>query len=586
MTHDIGNETNPYLDAFVRLRRAFVGAAILSALVNLLMLTGPLFMLQVYDRVLASGSVATLQGLLIIVVAAYLFLGIYDFLRARIMSRAAYRLDAAIGPKAFDIWVKAGISGEAAPQRPLNDLATVRAFLSSPAMLGIFDLPWMPFYLAIVWIIHPWLGMLALFGAVVVTILALANQFLTHRHFAKAMTMDGREAMFVEQAHRNGETLVPLGMLGKVGNYWQTMHAAGLKTGQTGSERAEGFAASTKAFRLLLQSCLLGLGGYLALQQEISPGMIVAASIIAGRALAPVDQVIGQWRNVVRSREAHKRLKATMAGIGSGAAPIALPEPKGALTVRSLTKFVPGPANRRGQAPILDDIGFSLDPGDGLGVIGPSASGKTSLARLLMGAWTANAGDVRLDGATLDQWSSDDLGRYLGYLPQNVELLPGSIRDNIARFDPQAEDETVIAAAQMAGVHEMLLGLPDGYGTMVGQGGSNLSGGQTQRIGLARAVYGSPKLVVLDEPNSNLDSEGDEALGRAIVALREQGSTVVVMAHRPSAIAAVNKLMVLNAGRIVDLGEKAEVLRRATRAAPPSPPQSGANDKVEFDETA
>lgn len=586
MTQDLEVKGNPYCEAFARLRRVFIGAAILSALVNILMLTGPLFMLQVYDRVLASGSVATLQGLLLIVVAAYFFLGVYDFLRARIMSRAAYKLDSAIGPKAFDMWVRAGASGEAPSHRPLNDLATVRAFLSSPAMLGIFDLPWMPFYLTIVWIIHPWLGMLALLGAIIVVVLALANQFLTHRHFAKAMMMDGREALFVEQAHRNGETLLPLGMMGKVGRYWQTMHAAGLKTGQVGSERAEGFAASTKAFRLLLQSCLLGLGGYLALQQEISPGMIVAASIIAGRALAPVDQVIGQWRNVVRSREAHKRLKATMEAFDSALATVTLPEPQGALAVWGLTKFAPGSADRRNQPPILDDINFSLVPGDGLGVIGPSASGKTSLARLLVGAWNAEAGDVRLDGATLDQWSGDDLGRYLGYLPQNVELLQGSVRDNIARFDPDADDEAVIAAARIAGVHEMLLGLPDGYGTMIGPGGSNLSGGQTQRIGLARAVYGTPKLVVLDEPNSNLDSEGDEALGRAIVALREQGSTVVVMAHRPSAIAAVNKLMVLNEGRVVDLGEKNEVLRRATRAANPSPSPATETEGLDVHESA
>lgn len=561
---------NIYLQALRRLYPTLVVVGLFSAAVNLLMLTGPMFMLQLYDRVLSSGSVATLQGLFVIVVAAYFFLGLYDLLRNRMLSRAAFRLDELAGPAGFDVWLRSGLTAHGTAPRPLNDLATVRGFLSSPAMTGIFDLPWIPLFLAIIFFIHTWLGILALGGAIVVTAMALANQMATQRRLAQAMGMDSAESYFTDQVHRNGTALIPLGMAGKLRSHWRHIHTAGLATGQAASERTEIYAAFSKAFRLLLQSALLALGGYLALQQEISPGMIVATSIIAGRALAPVDQVIGQWRNVVRAREAHKRLKAVMAGTGDDLERVELPDPIGQLSVRGLTKFAPGQASRTERPPIVQEIGFDLAPGDALGVIGPSASGKSTLARLLVGSWPADTGEIRLDGATLDQWSPDALGRYVGYLPQSLELLAGTIRDNIVRFDPDASDDDLIAAARLAGVHEMILKLPDGYNTRLEYGAPILSGGQTQRIGLARALYGLPKLVVLDEPNSNLDADGDEALAEAIIKMRQAGSTVIVMAHRPSAIAAVNKLMVLNDGRIADFGDKPDVLRRATRAAPPA----------------
>ncbi|GAB4536125.1 MAG: type I secretion system permease/ATPase [Roseibium sp.] len=569
MQADVNRDRNAYLEALRRLYPTLVVVGLFSAAVNLLMLTGPMFMLQLYDRVLSSGSVATLQGLFVMVVVAYFFLGLYDLLRNRMLSRAAFRLDQLAGPAGFDVWLRSGLSAHGTVPRPLNDLATVRGFLSSPAMTGFFDMPWIPLFLAIVFFIHTWLGVLALAGAAVVTAMALANQFATRRRFAQAMSMDSAESYFTDQIHRNSNALIPLGMAGKLRQHWKEMHAGGLATGQTASERTEVYSAFSKAFRLLLQSALLALGGYLALQQEISPGMIVATSIIAGRALAPVDQVIGQWRNVVRAREAHKRLKVVMAGSGGAARRVELPDPAGQISVRGLTKFAPGQASRTERPPILQEIGFDLAPGDALGVIGPSASGKSTLARLLVGAWAADTGEIRLDGATLDQWSPEVLGRFVGYLPQTLELLAGTIRDNIVRFDPNASDDDLIAAARLAGVHEMILKLPDGYNTRLEYGAPVLSGGQTQRIGLARALYGQPKVVVLDEPNSNLDADGDEALSKAITAMRQAGSTVVVMAHRPSAIAAVNKLMVLNDGKVADFGDKADVLRRATRATPP-----------------
>jgi len=568
-------DKNIYLQALRRLYPTLVVVGLFSAAVNILMLTGPMFMLQLYDRVLSSGSVATLQGLFLIVVFAYFFLGLYDLLRNRMLSRAAYRLDQLAGPGGFDVWMRSGLTSHGTMPRPLNDLATVRGFLSSPAMTGFFDMPWIPLFLTIIFFIHAWLGYLALFGALVVTAMALANQFATRQRFARAMAMDSAESYFTDQVHRNSNALIPLGMAHKLRRHWKEMHSAGLATGQGAGERTEIYASFSKAFRMLLQSALLGMGGYLALKQEISPGMIVATSIIAGRALAPVDQVIGQWRNVVRAREAHKRLKVTMQGTAGGQKRVELPDPEGRIAVRGLTKFAPGQVSRSERPPILQEVSFDLVPGDALGVIGPSASGKSTLARLLVGAWPADSGEVRLDSATLDQWSPEALGQHVGYLPQTLELLAGTVRDNIVRFDPNASDDDLIAAAKLAGVHEMILKLPDGYNTRLEYGAPILSGGQTQRIGLARALFGMPKLVVLDEPNSNLDADGDEALTRAIARMREAGSTVIVMAHRPSAIAAVNKLMVLNDGRMADFGDKAEVLRRATRAAPAVAAQAG-----------
>lgn len=560
------NENKTIYDkATGRLKRVFIYVGLFSALVNVLMLTGPMFMLQVYDRVLSSGSVATLQALFAIVIFLFAFMACYDFLRVRFLSRAAYQLDQTVGQSAYRIWVRQGLAGEKSMSRPISDLAVIRGFIPSPGMLGLFDTPWIPFYLVVVFLVHPWLGYLAMGGLLVVVCAALLNQAFTRKHFARAMGMDGTEAFFVEQSRRNAEAILPLGMEDRIADRWAKMHRSGLGVGQVGADRAEGFTAFSKAFRLLLQSALLALGGYLALQQEISAGMIVAASIIAGRALAPVDQVIGQWRSIVRANEAHKRLRMLFLEQLLPKQVVNLPAPKGHLNLRNVTKFAPMQKARGDRPPILDQVSFSLEPGDAVGVVGPSASGKSTLARILVGAWKADSGEVRLDGATLDQWSREDLGEHIGYLPQSLELMSGTIRDNIARFDPNADDEKVIRAAQIAGVHDMILQLPDGYATELGFGSQPLSGGQQQRLGLARAVYGMPRYVVLDEPNSNLDAPGDEALAKAIMTLREAGSTVVVMAHRPSAIAAVNKVLVLHGGRVSEFGEKREIFEKTAK---------------------
>lgn len=585
---------NPYRAALRQLRPALLLAGLFSAAINLLMLTGPLYMMQVYDRVLGSGSVPTLVALTAVVVLLYAFFGLYDFLRGRILSRAAARLDSLVGPAAFAAWLRGGLPARGAAgaegpgSQPLRDLETVRTFLGGPAVPALFDLPWIPLYLVLVFALHPLLGWVTLAGAGLVTVVALVNRHLTEAAFAATLAHEGAERTFAEQGRRSAELVAALGMDGRITERWRQMHVAGLATGQIGSDRSEVAASFSKAFRMLLQSLLLGVGAWLALRQEISAGMIIAVSVIAGRALAPVDQVIGQWRSIGKAQEAHRRCLVAFEPDRSAPARIRLPAPTGALRVTGLTKLAPGRgAGTPADSPrILDRVSFALDPGEGLGVIGNSASGKSTLARLLVGAWIPDAGEIRLDGATPDQWHPEDLGRHIGYLPQAVEMLPGTIRDNIARFDPAAPDETVIEAARIAGVHDMILRLPDGYATRLGPDCQPLSGGQMQRLGLARALYGAPRIVVLDEPNSNLDAVGDDALAAAIATMRARGSVVIVMAHRPSAIAAVSKVMILHNGAVAQFGPKEEVLAPSSRVAtvqktmPAAPPAAEAAQPV------
>ena len=490
MNDQSGDQPNLYRKALRAMRRTFLLVGLFSAIINLLMLTGSLYMLQVYDRVLSSGSVPTLLGLFAVVVVLYAFLGLYEFVRSRLLSRASYQLDTVIGAEAFRVWLRVNVPGERrqAEGQPLQDLEVVRTFLASPAILGLYDTPWIPFYLAIVFFIHPWLGFLTIAGAVIVALAAVLNRFLTQEAISRSMAAEASERGFSEHGRRSAEVIQALGMQGRIIEKWKQMHRARLGIGQVGGDISEVVSAFSKAFRLLLQSAMLTLAAYLVLQQEITAGMIIASSIIAGRALAPVDQVIGQWRMIARAGEAHKRLRAFFDGRPAERPRIKLPDPTGVLSVSMLTKLAPGAAPEKERARILDQISFQLQPGDGLGVIGNSAAGKSTLARLLVGAWQANSGEIRLDGATLDQWDPVALGRSIGYLPQTLDMLPGTIRDNIARFDPAADDTMVIDAARLAGVHEMILRLPDGYASQVGGGDQPLSGGQIQRLGLARAL--------------------------------------------------------------------------------------------------
>jgi ATP-binding cassette, subfamily C, bacterial exporter for protease/lipase len=570
----------PLKAGFKAARFGFVAALVLSLAINLLMLTGPLFMLQVYDRVLASRSVPTLVALLVLIIVLYAGMAIFEFLRTRVLSRIAHGVDAKVAPELFQYWLQKSAGGLSPGYRPMTDLSALRSFLSSPYLVAIYDLPWSPLYLFVVFMLHPYLGYLAVGGAAVVAVLALLNEWATGRTMGEASQLEIVENRFSDEAQRNADSVLSMGMSLNAAKAWMKQRVAALAAAQAAGERAEVFAASSKVFRMFLQSGMLALAAYLVIQRELTPGAIIAASIISGKALAPIDQIIGGWKQIRRARLAHKRLNEYLAqplpmNLNP---PVALPVPKGHLTLQQVSKYAPHARTSGDARLIVQGLNFALQPGDGLGVIGPSASGKSTLARLLVGLWMPDQGHLRIDGATYQQWGREHIGPHIGYLPQNFEFMPGTIAQNISRFEPDAKDEDVVAAAQMAGVHQMILGFPQGYATIVDGAVSPLTGGQRQRVALARAVYRLPRIVVLDEPNSNLDVEGDEALSRAITALRAQGSVVVVMAHRPSAISAVDKILMLKDGRMTDFGLKQDVINRvaqaaqAAQAANPGPP--------------
>ncbi len=550
-------------------RFGYVAAMVMSLAINLLMLTGPLFMLQVYDRVLASRSIPTLVALLMLISILYAGMAVFEFVRSRVLSRIAHGVDAKVAPELFQYWLQKSAGGGTPGYRPLTDLGALRTFLSSPYLIALYDLPWFPLYLGVVFLLHPWLGLLAIAGAVVVAVLALLNEWMTGHTTSEASQLEIVENRFADEAQRNADTLLSMGMSRNAAANWTKQRREALATAQAAGERSEVFQATSKVFRMFLQSAILALGAYLAIGQLISPGAIVAASILAGRALAPIDQVIGGWKQIKRARLAKQRLNDYLAQPLPLIldAPVALPSPKGQLSLTQVGKFAPNARSTGETRMILQGLSFTLQPGDGLGVVGPSAAGKTSLAKLLVGLWMPDQGHLRIDGATFQQWGREHIGSHIGYLPQSFEFIPGTIAQNISRFEPDAIDDNIVAAALLAGVHEMILSFPQGYDTVVDAATSPLTGGQRQRIALARAVYKMPKLVVLDEPNSNLDADGDEALGRAIVALRNKGSVVIVMAHRPSAIAAVDKILMLKDGRITDFGPKQDVINRVAQAA-------------------
>ena len=518
--------------AMKSVRTGFLSAGILSGVINLLMLTGPLFMLQVYDRVLSSQSVPTLLTLLGFVVALYSMMAALDFIRARVLSRVAHWVDDKIAYQLFEQWIWSQGNSSIAGYKPVSDLSNVRGLLSSPVFISLFDLPWFPIYLVVVFLLHFDLGLLASAGAIVVAVLAILNEWVTAKGAQKAAMLEMEETRFSDEAFKSADSIVAMGMMSGTAENWRKLRGAALATMQQVSDRAEVFTSLSKAFRLLLQSAILALGAYLVIYQELTGGAIVAASILAGRALAPIDQFIGGWKQLKRARLAYRRLSDFMARNAEAPtkAVVTLRAPKGRLSVDGVTKFAPSAAARRNNQPILSGLSFELRPGEGLGVIGPSASGKSTLARLLVGLWTPDHGSVRIDGATFEQWGNDQIGPHVGYLPQSFELISGTIAQNISRFEADAEHEDIVEAAELADVHDMILSFPDGYATLVDGAVTPLTGGQRQRIALARAVFRKPRLIVLDEPNSNLDAEGDSALARAIEQLRKDGCVVVVMA--------------------------------------------------------
>jgi len=552
-------------------RRAITGIAVFSFFINLLMLTGPIYMLQVYDRVLISGSLSTLGAITVLMALMYLFMGFLEFCRTRVLARIALRFENDMGRRSFKVWLKQGLLGQSAVRHsPMNDLNTLKQFMSGNGPGAFFDLPWIFVYIAVIFVLHWSLGVLAVIGTLILICLALYNEFAIRKPLVESLKMRREEQAFVEQSHRNADAIAAMGMATNIEEKWARLNQKGAKEHLLSTDRSGGNTAMTKAFRMFIQSAILGLGGALAVQQIITPGAMIAGSIILGRALAPVQLAIGQWRGFTAARDSFARLNAFYGVVPEDEESLSLPTPTGLLSVEHLTAAPPG-----SQTAVLTNVNFTVKPGEGLGIIGPSASGKSTLARMLVGIWGPQKGSVRLDGATFEQWNADELGRHVGYLPQSIELFDGTISANIARFDPNAKDEDIVTAAKLAGVHELVLQLADGYDTYLGEGGSVLSGGQVQRIALARSLYGNPVLVVLDEPNASLDADGDMALTAAIRAMRKRGAAVIVIAHRPSAITAVDTLLVLRDGRQVAYGPKDQVRKEMAEA------NKKANSKVQ-----
>jgi ATP-binding cassette subfamily C protein PrsD len=551
-------------------RGAFVGTGMLSGMSNILMLTGSMFMLEVYDRVLPSRSVPTLVGLIVLVGFLYAALGVIDAIRSRILARIGAALDESLSGRVYDTLVQLPlrIGGRSEGNQPLRDLDAIRAYLSSLGPVALFDLPWIPLYLGICFVFHPLLGVTALVGAIILVALTVLTEIKLRAPNKAALEAAITRNSLAEASRRNAEALTAMGMVGRLARRWSEANRQYMASQGRASDVSGGFGAASKVLRMLLQSAVLAVGAYLVINQQASSGIIIASSILSGRALAPVDLAIANWKGFTAARSAWGHLTALLAALPTRAAPMTLQAPAHRLTVEGVSGAPPGV-----QKVVVQDVAFRLEAGQGLGIIGPSGSGKSSLARLLVGVWQPLRGSVRLDGAALDQWAPDALGVHIGYLPQDVELLAGTVAQNIARFEPEPDHEAIIAAAKAVGVHDMIVRLPSGYDTQVGEQGSALSTGQAQRVALARAVYRDPFLVVLDEPNSHLDSEGDEALTRAILGVRERKGIVVVIAHRPSAIAGVDQILVMNQGRVQSLGPKDEILSRVLQRPAVAPPQ-------------
>ncbi|MGI9501699.1 MAG: type I secretion system permease/ATPase [Geminicoccaceae bacterium] len=547
-------------DARRFLRRIFIWTGVFSIFVNLLMLTGPLFMLQVYDRVLSSGSFPTLVALFGLVAGLFLFMGILDLLRGRLLVRAGVKLESLFDRRLFQFTLsdKLGAAGGG-----LRSLDHVRQGFFSTALTALFDLPWTPLFLGVIFLFHWTMGTLALAAGLLFVGLAVINHVATREPFSNANEAAQKARVIELGFGQRADVVRGLGMVRAAADRLMRSREEARDQRMTGQDRSSGFSVSVKTLRLFFQSAMLALGAALAISQEITPGMMIAASILMGRALAPIDQLVSQWATLIRAREGWRDLQRLLDRdhAEEARARIRLPDPDGFVEAYRLAIGQPG-----SSSPLLKNVNFTLRPGEALGVIGKSGAGKSTLARALIGAWPALSGELRLDGATLDQYESDRLGAALGYLPQDVILFEGTVGENIARFGP-LDHQAVLNAAMSADAHDMILRLPEGYETPVGLGGAGLSGGQRQRIALARALYRDPPLLILDEPNANLDLPGENALVAAIEQAKGYGQAVIVIAHRPSAIAACDRLLLLHDGMQIDIGPRDEVLDTAANNA-------------------
>jgi ATP-binding cassette subfamily C protein len=555
--------------ALASCRTAFLTVGLFSAVVNVLMLTGSIYMLQVYDRVIPSRSVPTLISLSIIVIAIYVLQGIFDGLRQRILTRVGAALDAALWERVISTILRAPLRAGGSGVQLGQDLDSVRGFLSGLGPTTLFDLPWMPMYLAGCFLLHPYLGWTLVGGAVMLFGIALLTEILTRAPTREASRSAAARGIQLEAARRNAEVVAALGIERRLIERIGKANAENITAQQRNADVAGALGTLSKTLRFVLQSALLGLGAWLVIEGQASSGVMIAASIMGSRALAPVELAISVWRPFLGARQAWQRLRNALSSTGDEQAAIA-PEPaQRKLTVDQIYVAAPG-----GTKAILQNASFQLEAGQAVGIIGPSAAGKSTMARALVGIWPAARGEIRLDGATLDQWPAESRGSMIGYLPQDVELFDGTVAENIARFDPQMDGPAVIAAAKAAGAYDMVLDLPKGFEMRIGEAGATLSGGQRQRVALARALYKDPFMVVLDEPNASLDAEGDAALTQAIKGVRERGGIAIIIAHRPAALAGVDLVLTLANGQVQAFGPKDEVLRKAL--VPQSPASQAA----------
>ncbi|MGE4335411.1 MAG: type I secretion system permease/ATPase [Pigmentiphaga sp.] len=547
---------NSLMAALKACKGSFISVGFFSFFVNALMLVPSFYMLQVYGRVVTSGSIPTLVMLTLIMTILLGTMGSLEWVRSRIMVRLSTRLDVLLSRDLYRASFRKALDsgGMDASAQPLNDLTGLRQFLTGNGLFAFFDTPWLPVYIGVMFLFHPWYGWFAIACAIVLLVLAVVNEKLTGKAIAEANRQNIAANLHTNKTLRNAEVIESMGMLETLMGRWGERQRQVLLLQSQASDKGGMVTSFSKTFRMLSQSLILGLGAYLAVEHEINPGLMIAGSILLGRALAPIDLMIGSWKGFISARSQYARLNDILDEQQAEPQRMSLPAPEGHVLVENLIVSAPG-----SKAPILRNVSFAVPAGSVVGVIGPSASGKSTLARALLGVWAPQHGVVRLDGADINNWDKRELGPYVGYLPQDIELFEGSISENIARFR-EVDPEKVIQAAKTAGVHEMILQLQEGYDTVIGTAGVNLSGGQRQRIGLARAIYGNPRLIILDEPNSNLDEVGERALALAIQQLKATGATVFIITHRTSILAQLDRLLVLSNGAIALYGPREKVM--------------------------
>lgn len=555
--------------AVLEYRRAFRTVGVFSAVINLLLLTPSLYMLQVYDRVLPSRNEMTLMMVSLMAVGAYLFMSVLEFVRSMILIHVGEHFDERLNRRVYTASFEECLrnSGGNAGQA-LQDLMALRQFLTGQALFAFFDVPWFPIYLLVIFIFNAWLGLFSLVSTAILIFLAWYNEKSSHEPLRESNTLAVISSNIATNSLRHAEVIEAMGMLPNLQNRWYSIHTRFLKLQADASEKAAIVGSFTKFVSVTSQSLLLGVGGWLAVEGAITPGMMIAGSILMGKAVGPVQTVIGVWRQFSSVRSAYERLVMLLSANPPRVSGMNLPVPEGYIAVENITAAPPG-----ATVAVIKGVSLALGPGDILGVLGPSGSGKSTLARLLVGVWPCAVGKVRLDGADITQWSKDQLGMHVGYLPQDVELFEGTVSENISRFGPVIP-EKVVGAAKCAGVHELILRLPNGYDTILGDGGVGLSGGQRQRLGLARAMYGDPAILVLDEPNSNLDEQGESALIKAILEMRKRKKTVVLITHRTNVIKATNKVLVLDDGMVMTFGPTDQVLHNTSFPRPTIAPSS------------